>query len=68
MIAKVIVYGKDRKEAIAKMNRALYEFIISGIETNIEFQDKILHDKDYLKGVFDTSFIERKLESWDWKE
>ncbi len=64
MIAKVIVHGKDRKEAIAKMKRALYEFIISGIETNIEFQDRILNDKDYLKGEFDTSFLEERLESW----
>lgn len=64
MIAKVIVHGKDRKEAIAKMKRALYEFIISGIETNIEFQDKILNDKDYLKGEFDTSFLEERLEVW----
>ena len=64
MIAKVIVHGKDRKEAIAKMKRSLYEFIISGIETNIEFQDKILNDKDYLKGEFDTSFLEERLEVW----
>ncbi|MBR1741983.1 MAG: acetyl-CoA carboxylase biotin carboxylase subunit [Lachnospiraceae bacterium] len=64
MIAKVIVHGKDRKEAIAKMKRALYEFNLSGIDTNIEFQDRILHDRDYLKGEFDTSFLERKLELW----
>ena len=42
MIAKVIVHGKDRKEAISKMKRALYEFIIQGIDTNIEFQNRIL--------------------------
>lgn len=64
MIAKLIVHGKDRKEAIAKMKRALYEFIISGIETNIEFQNRILHDKEYLAGEFDTSFIEKKLIDW----
>ncbi len=64
MIAKVIVHGKDRAEAIAKMRRALYEFIISGIDTNIEFQNRILHDKDYLKGEFDTSFLERRLADW----
>lgn len=61
MIAKVIVHGKDRKEAIAKMRRALYEFIIDGIDTNIEFQNRILNHKDYLAGEFDTSFLERKL-------
>jgi len=61
MIAKVIVHGKDRKEAIAKMRRALYEFIIDGIDTNIEFQNRILNHKDYLAGKFDTSFLENKL-------
>lgn len=61
MIAKVIVHGKDRKEAIAKMRRALYEFIIDGIDTNIEFQNRILNHKEYLAGEFDTSFLEKKL-------
>ena len=61
MIAKVIVHGKDRREAIAKMRRALYEFIIDGIDTNIEFQNRILNHKDYIAGEFDTSFLENKL-------
>ena len=61
MIAKVIVHGKDRKEAIAKMKRALYEFIIDGIHTNIEFQNSILNHKDYVAGEFDTSFLENNL-------
>lgn len=64
MIAKVIVHGKNRKEAIAKMKRALYEFIISGIETNIEFQNRILHNEEYLAGDYDISFIEKKLMEW----
>lgn len=58
MIAKVITYGRNRDEAIAKMNRALYEFIIDGIDTNIEFQSRILNHPDYRKGEFDTSFLE----------
>lgn len=61
MIAKVITCGKDRKEAIAKMNRALYEFIIQGIDTNIAFQNDILNDHDYQKGDFDTTFLEEKI-------
>ncbi len=61
MIAKVITYGKDRKEAISKMKRALYEFIIDGIDTNIEFQNTILNHPDYIKGEFDTSFLEEKI-------
>ncbi len=61
MIAKVITYGKDRKEAMSKMKRALYEFIISGIDTNIEFQNTILNHPDYIKGEFDTSFLEEHI-------
>lgn len=61
MIAKVIVHGKDRKEAIAKMKRALYEFIIDGVDTNIEFQDRILNHEDYIAGEFDTTFLEEKV-------
>lgn len=61
MIAKVIAYGKDREEAIAKMNRALYEFIIQGIDTNIAFQNEILNHPDYRKGEFDTTFLEEKI-------
>ena len=45
MLAKVIVHGRDRDEAIAKMKRALYEFIIEGVDTNIEYQNKILNNK-----------------------
>ena len=62
MIAKVIVHGNNRKEAISKMKRALYEFIIDGIDTNIEFQNNILNNPDYQKGNFNTSFLE------NWKE
>lgn len=61
MIAKVITYGSDRNEAIAKMKRALEEFVIHGIDTNIEFQEAILNNKLYLEGKFDTSFIGREI-------
>lgn len=61
MIAKVITKGKTRKEAIEKMRRALNEFVIEGIKTNIDFQMQILEDEDYLKGEFDTSFIANKI-------
>jgi acetyl-CoA carboxylase biotin carboxylase subunit len=47
-IAKLIVYGKDREECIRKMNRGLCEFIIDGIETNIEFLLYILNDEQFL--------------------
>jgi len=61
MIAKLIVHGKDRQEAIMKMRRALYEFIIEGVYTNIDFQLQILTDDDFVKGDYDTGFIARKM-------
>ena len=57
MLAKVIVHGRDRDEAIAKMKRALYEFIIEGVDTNIEYQNKILN-KQFEKCQYNTSFLE----------
>lgn len=62
MIAKLIVYGKNREEAIAKMQRALGEFIIQGIDTNIGYQFKILQTPEYQKGEFTTSFIKEVME------
>ncbi len=62
MIAKVITKGRDRNEAIAKMKRALGEFVIEGIKTNIDFQLELLDNKMYKKGEFDTSFISELLE------
>ena len=58
MLAKVIVHGRDRDEAIAKMKRALYEFIIECVDTNIEYQNKILNNKQFEKCQYNTSFLE----------
>lgn len=58
MVAKLIVHGKDRKEAIAKMRRALEEFNIEGIDTNIEFELNILFNKSFESGNYDTGFIQ----------
>lgn len=60
MIAKVIVHGKDRNESIAKMKSALGEFVIDGINTNIDFLYKILEDEDFVSNNYDTSFIAKK--------
>ena len=57
MIAKLICYGRNRDEALKKMRRALDEFIIEGIDTNIEFLFNILNNDKYMSGEFDTSFI-----------
>ncbi|MEG1870408.1 MAG: acetyl-CoA carboxylase biotin carboxylase subunit [Peptostreptococcaceae bacterium] len=57
MIAKVIVHGNNREEAINKMIRALDEFVIQGIECNIDFQIDILNNERFKSGIYDTSFI-----------
>ena len=62
MIAKVIVHGRNRIETIRKMRRVLSELVIDGIDTNQELQYLILHESDYVKGHFDTSFIEKHLD------
>lgn len=62
MVAKVIVHGNNRIEAIRKMRRVLEELMIEGIETNLELQYFILFHPEYVKGNFDTSFIEKNLE------
>ena len=59
MIAKLIAYGKNREEAINKMLRALEEFVIEGIDSNIDFQIDILNNENFRLGNYDTSFISK---------
>jgi acetyl-CoA carboxylase biotin carboxylase subunit len=61
LIAKVIVHGKDREEAIVKMQRALSEFIIDGIKSTIPFFSTILDDEDFIAGNINTHFLNRKI-------
>jgi len=61
MIAKLIVKGRDRAEAIGRMKRALEMFVIEGIKTSIPLHRRILADPDFASGKFDTHFIERLL-------
>ncbi|KAF0180545.1 MAG: acetyl-CoA carboxylase biotin carboxylase subunit [Nitrospirae bacterium] len=61
MIAKLIVHAKTRDEAIARMKRALDEFSIEGIKTTIPFFVKIFNHPDFMKGIFNTAFVERVL-------
>lgn len=59
MLAKLIVHGKDRDEAIAKMKSALGEFVVEGLITNIDFHFEILSQPSFVAGDYDTSFIEK---------
>jgi len=63
MIGKMIVHGENREEAIKKMRAALEELVIQGIDTNQTFLYMIMIDPDYSKGSFNTSFIDRKIET-----
>src|SRR6202521_4674486 len=61
MIAKLIVKGRDRAEAVGRMKRALEMFVIEGIKTSIPLHRRILADADFAAGKIDTHFIERLL-------
>lgn len=60
MIAKVMAYAPSREQAIAKMKWALAEFIVEGIDTNIDFQLSLLRDKEFQSGKVDIGFLQRK--------
>src|ERR1035438_265582 len=62
LIAKLICHGKDREEAIAKMQRALGQFVVQGIFTSIPLHEKIFADREFRSGQFDTKFMERFFE------
>ncbi|MGE5437581.1 MAG: acetyl-CoA carboxylase biotin carboxylase subunit [Syntrophothermus sp.] len=58
LLGKLIVWGKDRNHAIARGKRALEEFTIEGIKTTIPFHLKVLNDPKFIKGNFNTSFLD----------
>jgi acetyl-CoA carboxylase biotin carboxylase subunit len=59
MIAKIIVHGRDRQEAIARMRRTLEMTVVEGIKTSIPLHLKILSEPDFVAGRLSTSFMER---------
>ena len=61
MIAKIIVHGRDRQEAIARMRRTLEMTVIDGIKTSIPLHLKILAEPDFIAGRLSTSFMDRYL-------
>ncbi len=62
MLAKVISYGKNRAEAIKIMNRALEEFVVEGVKTNIGFNLKLINDPVFIENKYDTSYLERSID------
>lgn len=61
MIGKLITYGKDRREAMDRMSRALSEYMVTGIKTTIAFQQAILQDPNFRRGTYSTNFVEQLL-------
>jgi pyruvate carboxylase subunit A len=61
MISKVIVWGRDRMEAVTRMRRALYEYVILGIKNNLAFHRALMDNPRFVKGELDTGFIEREI-------
>jgi acetyl-CoA carboxylase, biotin carboxylase subunit len=63
LVAKLIAYGHDRAEAIARMRRALDMFVVEGIHTTIPLHQRIMNDPDFISGQFDTSFLSSRARS-----
>ena len=59
MIGKLIVYAHTREEAIAKMTWALSEFIVDGVQTNIDFQLALIRSEGFIKGDYDNGYLSR---------
>ncbi len=62
MISKLIVWGNSRDEAIARMRRALYEYKITGVKTSIKILERVMNNKNFIEGNYDTHFIEKNQE------
>ena len=62
LVSKLSVWAPDRAQAVARMRRALQEYVITGIRTNLSFHDKLMAHPEFIEGVYDTGFIERNKE------
>jgi acetyl/propionyl-CoA carboxylase alpha subunit len=67
MISKLVVWGATRQEAIARMRRALGEYVVGGIKTTIPFHQWLMDDADFQAGRIDTGFIERRYRPQAWQ-
>jgi pyruvate carboxylase subunit A len=61
MISKLIVWGRERSEAIRRMRRALYEYVIFGIHTNMPFHQAVMENPRFVKGELETHFVDREI-------
>ncbi len=65
MIGKLITHGKDRNEAITKMNVALEELSITGVTTNVLFQKRLINCKSFIKGKYNVNYIEQNFRNYN---
>ncbi|MBS1263905.1 MAG: Pyruvate carboxylase subunit A [Methanonatronarchaeales archaeon] len=65
MISKLIVWGRDREEATSRMRRALFDYVIGGVTTNIPFHKALMKSPDFVEGRLSTNFIENHPELFD---
>jgi acetyl-CoA carboxylase biotin carboxylase subunit len=68
MIAKLIVWGEDRGEAILRMRRALEEYTIMGVKHNIPFHQNLMNSFSFIAGMFDTNFVEERFSMTTYEE
>jgi acetyl-CoA carboxylase biotin carboxylase subunit len=59
IISKLVVWGKDRQETVARMKRALNEYVVTGVKTTIPFHIRVMNNRHFLEGNFDTDFIDK---------
>jgi acetyl-CoA carboxylase biotin carboxylase subunit len=59
IISKLVAWGKDREEAIVRMKRALREYVVTGVKTTIPFHIRVMNNRHFLEGDFDTNFIDK---------
>ena len=60
LISKLITWGKDREESIARMRRALYEYVVEGVKTNIPFHQAVMRNSRFIRGELGTHFIDQE--------
>jgi 3-methylcrotonyl-CoA carboxylase alpha subunit len=60
LLAKLSVWGEDRRQALARLERALGEYSVLGIETNLSFLARLVSDTQYARGEYDTEFVNRR--------
>ncbi len=63
LLAKLIAFAEDRKQTVRRMQRALGEFVLNGVRTNVPFHRAALSDESFISGTYDTHFVERLLAS-----